>query len=126
GLAAAVQAAAKVFHGAVAEGVGAVGGGGELVFGPGGGRGEAGVDRAEVRPVRKPHDGSGSVVAVTATSVSAFATTTRSVGSVSSDERRSTVVRGSTATIRARVPSSPLVSPTMLTRSPGTMARRRR
>ena len=75
---------------------------------------------------RKPHDGSGSAVAVTTTSVSAFATTTRSVGSVSSEDRRSTVVRSATVTMRASVPSSPDVSPVIVTRSPGTMDRLRR
>ncbi len=48
--------------------------------------------------------GSGSASAETITIWSAFATTTRSSGSVSSGERRSTLVRSSTRTILASDP----------------------
>ena len=44
----------------------------------------------------------------------------RSDGSVSSGERRSALVRGSTRTIRASEPSAPEVSPASATRSPTT------
>jgi hypothetical protein len=44
----------------------------------------------------------------------------RSVGSVSSADRRSALVRGSTRTMRASVPSAPDVSPANATRSPTT------
>jgi hypothetical protein len=46
----------------------------------------------------------------------------RSTSSVSSALRRSRVVRSRIRTIRARDPSSPLVSPTRSTRSPVTIA----
>ena len=61
---------------------------------------------------------------MTITSWSALATMTRSTGSVSSAERRSTDVRGSTRTTRARVPGSPEMSPASATRSPTTTLRR--
>ena len=64
--------------------------------------------------------GSGSASAVTMTSWSALATMTRSIASVSSAERRSTVERGVIRTIRDRLPGTPVVSPTTSTRSPGT------
>ena len=53
----------------------------------------------------------------------ALATMTRSTGSVSSADRRSTDVRGSTRTTRARVPGSPETSPASATRSPTTTLR---
>src|SRR6202043_2916410 len=49
---------------------------------------------------------------------SALATMIRSAGSVSSGERRSALVRGSTRTIRASASSAPDVSPISATRSP--------
>ncbi len=64
--------------------------------------------------------GSGLAAATTMSSWSAFATTTRSTSSVSSALRRSTVRRGSIRMMRARVPGSPLVSPTTSTASPVT------
>ena len=56
----------------------------------------------------------------TITSWSALATMIRSSGSVSSADRRSALVRGSTRTIRASVPSAPDTSPASATRSPTT------
>ncbi len=64
--------------------------------------------------------GSGSASADTITIWSALATTTRSSGSVSSGERRSTLVRSCTLTIRASDPALPEVSPASSTRSPTT------
>ena len=64
--------------------------------------------------------GGGSASAVTIPSWSALATMTRSTGSVSSAERRSTDVRGATRTMRDSVPGSPEASPARLTRSPTT------
>ncbi len=64
--------------------------------------------------------GSGEASAHTITSWSALATMIRSVGSVSSGERRSALVRGSTRTIRASESFAPEVSPASATRSPTT------
>ena len=58
---------------------------------------------------------------VTITSWSALATMTRSIGSVSSADLRSTLRRGAILTTRARVPGSPETSPTRPTVSPTTM-----
>jgi hypothetical protein len=58
------------------------------------------------------------------TSWSAFATITRSKGSVSSAVRLRVDVRGSTRTIRPNVSVRPETSPTMPTRSPTTTLRR--
>ncbi len=64
--------------------------------------------------------GAGSASADTMIICCAFATMTRSMGSVSSGERRSSLVRSSTRTIRARLPAAPEVSPASATRSPTT------
>src|SRR6218665_475442 len=64
--------------------------------------------------------GSGSRAATTMSNWSALATMIRSIASVSSALRRKTVRRGATRTIRASVPSPPVVSPTRSTRSPVT------
>ena len=64
--------------------------------------------------------GAGSASEQTITIWSALATMIRSSGSVSSADRRSALVRGSTRTIRASVPSAPDVSPASATRSPTT------
>lgn len=64
--------------------------------------------------------GGGEASEHTITSWSALATMTRSAGSVSSADRRSALVRGSTRTIRASVPSAPEMSPASATRSPTT------
>ena len=72
----------------------------------------------------KPVRGVGSASAVTITSWSALATSTRSAGSVSSAERRSTLRRSAIRTIRASVSAPPVASPTRSTRSPTATARR--
>ena len=72
----------------------------------------------------KPVRGTGSASAHTITNWSALATSTRSAGSVSSADRRSTLRRGEIRTIRARVSGLPSVSPTRSTRSPTATARR--
>jgi hypothetical protein len=64
--------------------------------------------------------GAGSASADTMTIWSALATMIRSAGSLSSGERRSALVRGSTRTIRASEPASPEASPASATRSPTT------
>ena len=64
--------------------------------------------------------GSGSASAVTMTSWSALATMIRSTGSVSSAVRRSSVLRGATRTMRARLSAPPEVSPTSPASSPTT------
>ena len=73
----------------------------------------------------KPVLGSGLAAATTITSVSALATTARSIGSVSSALRRSRVLRSWILTSRARVSGSPLTSPTSETKSPATTGLRR-
>ena len=67
--------------------------------------------------------GGGSASAQTITSCSALATMTRSTGSVSSAERRSTVCRGRTLTTRASASGAPEVSPVSRTWSPTTTRR---
>ena len=69
------------------------------------------------RPVR----GGGSASATTISSWSALATTTRSVGSVSSAVRRNTVRRSPRRTMRASVSARPDRSPTRPTSSPTTI-----
>ena len=84
------------------------------------------ASHAAARPrSTNPVRGVGEAAASTRTRRSAFATITRSTGSVSSALRRSTVARGSIRTIRASVSGAPETSPTTPTRSPGTMGRRR-
>ena len=73
----------------------------------------------------KPVRGSGFAAATTITSCCAFATTTRSDGSVSSALRRRIEVRSPSRTMRARVSFAPEVSPTRSTKSPVTIAVRR-
>jgi hypothetical protein len=73
----------------------------------------------------KPVRGGGSDSALTITSWSALATTTRSrrpsgVVSSSSAVRRSTDLRGPIRTMRASAPGAPVMSPTSDTRSPTT------
>ena len=64
--------------------------------------------------------GSGLAAATTMSIWSALATMIRSTASVSSALRRSKVDRSCTRTIRERLPSSPVVSPTSSTQSPVT------
>ncbi|MCY1237303.1 hypothetical protein D9M72_499930 [compost metagenome] len=73
----------------------------------------------------KPVRGSGLAAATTTTSWSAFATTARSMGSVSSALRRSSVRRSWIFTSRARVSGAPETSPTRDTKSPATTGERR-
>src|SRR5215470_7397658 len=65
--------------------------------------------------------GGGLASAHTITSWSALATTTRSTGSTSSADLRSTVLRGAILTTLASVPGAPEASPARLTVSPTTM-----
>ena len=69
--------------------------------------------------------GSGSATDMTTTSCPAFATTIRSIGSVSSAVRRSTEERSPTRTILASASTAPLTSPTTSTSSPTTTEVRR-
>ena len=69
----------------------------------------------------KPVRGGGSAAATTMSISCALATMMRSYGSVSSAVRRSTEVRSSRLTMRARVSFAPEVSPTTPTRSPTSM-----
>ena len=77
----------------------------------------AAISARSTNPVR----GGGSASATTMSSWSAFATTTRSVGSVSSAVRRNTVRRSPRRTMRARVSARPDRSPTRSTSSPTTI-----
>ena len=77
----------------------------------------AAIRARSTRPVR----GGGSASATTISSWSALATTTRSVGSVSSAVRRNTVRRSPRRTMRARVSVRPDRSPTRPTSSPTTI-----
>src|SRR6478609_47475 len=73
----------------------------------------------------KPVRGSGLAAATTTTSWSALATTARSIGSVSSALRRSSVLRSRIFTSRASVSGAPETSPTRETKSPATTGLRR-